>query len=207
MHKAANTRAIRQAVWALGIVLALSAHIAFAETILSPRSRAESEAERKLLEEKYAPKLDPKLAEQLAESDGVIVTTGNTPVANNDNLPAARHTAPIVEFHQAKAQQQAERAAAATPALQTGSKLRVDLIAQANGQFLFNGQSYTREELAPVLVSLGQQYRLDHIVLLQSGSEPISLIAQVELSKLSAQLNTPAMYQSGNQLRAVDAVK
>jgi hypothetical protein len=146
----------------------------------------------------------------LTDSDGAIATnpdgshpTGYTP----GNAPStAPNTAPVLEFHQAKAQQQAERAAAATPELQTGSKLRVDLIAQADNRFLFNGQSYTREELTPVLVSLGSQYQLDHIVLLQSGSAPISLIAQVELSKLSAALKTPAMYQAGDRLRAVDAV-
>ena len=84
-----------------------------------------------------------------------------------------------------------------------GTKVRAELVAVGLDKFMFDEKVYSREELLPVLVELGKLYKLDHLVLLASG-EPIQLNHLVELSKLSDGLKLPALYQYGNELRAIN---
>ena len=84
--------------------------------------------------------------------------------------------------------------------------MRADLLALGADQFVFAEKPYSREALLPVLIELGKLYNLDHVVLLTQG-DPIQLAHLVELSKLSESLKVPAMYQLGDQLRAVNTTR
>ncbi len=178
----------------LSFLLQLSA--ANAETIISPRSKADHEAEIRALNEKYAPKADAQLEAQVQAAGGVLPSNTQTPTGDGAAQRAEIETA----------RRQAESAAMAalggkqTPA--AGTKVRAELAAVGLNKFMFSGKIYSREELLPVLVELGKLYKLDHLVLLSSG-EPIQLSHLVELSKLSDGLKLPALYQYGNELRAI----
>jgi hypothetical protein len=184
----------------LGLVLlclGMCAHHAAAETIMSPRTQAEHEAEMRALNEKYAPKADAQLEAQVRASGGVLPSATAQPTGDGAAQRAETEAA----------RRQAESAAMAAlggkQALAAGTKVRADLIATGLDKFIFAGKTYSREALLPVLVELGKLYKLDHLVLLDSGGEPIQLNHLVELSKLSDSLSLPAMYQFGKELRAV----
>ncbi len=178
-------------------LLAFLLPLANAETIISPRSKAEHEAEVRALNEKYAPKPNAQLEAQVQASGGVLPSTTHTPTGDGEAQRAAIESA----------RRQAESAAMAalggkqTPA--AGTKVRAELVAVGLDKFMFGGKVYSREDLLPVLVELGKLYKLDHLVLLDSGGEPIQLNHLVALSKLSDGLNLPAFYQYGNELRAI----
>lgn len=170
-----------------------------AETVISPRTKAEHEAEMRELAKKYAPTMDPELEQQLKASGGVLPSkTGVSGTPEVDPLA------------QIDARRQAESAAMAAiggnqkPA--PGTKVRADLLAFGADQFVFAEKPYSREALLPVLVELGKLYNLDHIVLL-TDADPIQLSHLVELSKLSESLKVPALYQLGDQLRAVNTTR
>ena len=171
--------------------------VADAETIMSPRSKAEHEAEIRALNEKYAPKPDAQLEAQVQASGGVLPSETRTPTGDGEAQRAAVETA----------RRQAESAAMAALggkfAPTAGSKVRAELIATGLDKFMFSDKIYRREDLLPVLIELGKLYKLDHIVLLDSGGEQIQLNHLVELSKLSDGLKLPALYQYGNELRAI----
>ncbi len=171
--------------------------VAVAETIISPRSQAEHEAEIRALNEKYAPKPDAQLEAQVQASGGVLPSATHTPTGNGEAQRAEMESA----------RRQAESAAMAAlggkQAPAAGTKVRAELIATGLDKFMFGGKAYSRDELLPVLVELGKLYQLDHLVLLDSGGEPIQLKHLVEFSKLSDGLKLPALYQYGNELRAI----
>ena len=183
----------------IALSVSLSAVQVRAETVISPRTKAEHEAEMRELAKKYAPKLDPELEQQLKASGGVLPSKSG-----------GGATGDIDPLTQIDARRQAESAAMAAiggkqkPA--PGTKVRADLLAQGADQFVFAEKSYRRDALLPVLIELGKLYNLDHIVLL-SGNDPIQLSHLVELSKLSESLKVPALYQLGDQLRAVKTTR
>ncbi len=184
----------------LGLVLLsflVYAHAARAETIMSPRTQAEHEAEIRALNEKYAPKADAQLEAQVRASGGVLPSA--TAQSSGDGAAQRAETE--------SARRQAESAAMAAVggklAPAAGTKVRADLIATGLDQFIFAGKTYNREALLPVLVELGKLYKLDHLVLMEAAGAPIQLNHLVELSKLSDSLSLPAMYQFGKELRAV----
>jgi hypothetical protein len=158
----------------------------WAETIMSPRTKAEHEAELKRLSELYAPSADPKLQAQRAEQIAAEPAAGST----TEVSPAPQ--APLTKAAIGQGQ---------TPAAQ--AKVRAELLASGLDKFIFAGKVYDRATLLQVLQELGGQYQLDHLVLLQGG-EKIQLNHLVELSKLSDSLKLPAMYQLGSELRAVN---
>lgn len=170
-----------------------------AETVISPRTKAEHEAEMRELAKKYAPTMDPELEQQLKASGGALPS--KTGVSGTDAVD------PLAQID---ARRQAESAAMAAiggkqkPEL--GTKVRADLLALGADQFVFAEKPYNREALLPVLIELGKLYNLDHIVLLTDG-DPIQLAHLVELSKLSESLKVPALYQLGDQLRAVNTTR
>lgn len=178
-------------------LLAFLLPLAHAETVISPRSRADHEAEVRALNEKYAPKPDAQLEAQVQASGGILPSAIHTPTGDGE---AQRATAE-------SARRQAQSAAMAvlggkqTPA--AGTKVRAELVASGLDKFMFGGKIYSREDLLPVLVELSKLHTLDHLVLLDSGGEPIQLNHLVALSKLSDGLNVPALYQYGNELRAI----
>lgn len=178
-------------------LLAFLLPLARAETVISPRSRADHEAEVRALNEKYAPKPNAQLEAQVQASGGILPSAIHTPTGDGE---AQRATAE-------SARRQAQSAAMAvlggkqTPA--AGTKVRAELVASGLDKFMFGGKIYSREDLLPVLVELSKLHTLDHLVLLDSGGEPIQLNHLVALSKLSDGLNVPALYQYGNELRAI----
>ena len=178
-------------------LLAFLLPLARAETVISPRSRADHEAEVRALNEKYAPKPNAQLEAQVQASGGILPSAIHTPTGDGE---AQRATAE-------SARRQAQSAAMdvlggkQTPA--AGTKVRAELVASGLDKFMFGGKIYSREDLLPVLVELSKLYTLDHLVLLDSGGEPIQLNHLVALSKLSDGLNVPALYQYGNELRAI----
>ena len=178
-------------------LLAFLLPLAHAETVISPRSRADHEAEVRALNEKYAPKPNALLEAQVQASGGILPSAIHTPTGDGE---AQRATAE-------SARRQAQSAAMAvlggkqTPA--AGTKVRAELVASGLDKFMFGGKIYSREDLLPVLVELSKLHTLDHLVLLDSGGEPIQLNHLVALSKLSDGLNVPALYQYGNELRAI----
>ena len=178
-------------------LLAFLLPLARAETVISPRSRADHEAEVRALNEKYALKPNAQLEAQVQASGGILPSAIHTPTGDGE---AQRATAE-------SARRQAQSAAMAvlggkqTPA--AGTKVRAELVASGLDKFMFGGKIYSREDLLPVLVELSKLHTLDHLVLLDSGGEPIQLNHLVALSKLSDGLNVPALYQYGNELRAI----
>ena len=178
-------------------LLAFLLPLAHAETVISPRSRADHEAEVRALNEKYAPKPNAQLEAQVQASGGILPSAIHTPTGDGE---AQRATAE-------SARRQAQSAAMdvlggkQTPA--AGTKVRAELVASGLDKFMFGGKIYSREDLLPVLVELSKLHTLDHLVLLDSGGEPIQLNHLVALSKLSDGLNVPALYQYGNELRAI----
>ena len=198
MHSKIKELRVSNKIFSTFALLAFLQTVASAETIISPRSPAEHEAEVRALNEKYAPKSNAQLEAQVQASGGVLPSAIHTPTGDGEAQRAAVESA----------RRQAESAAMAalggkqTPA--AGTKVRAELVAVGLDKFMFGGKIYSREELLAVLVELGKLYKLDHLVLLASG-EPIQLSHLVELSKLSAGLKLPALYQYGKELRAISA--
>ena len=168
-----------------------------AETIISPRSKAEHEAEIRALNEKYAPKPNAQLEAQVIASGGVLPSTTHTPTGDGEAQRAA------IESARRQAESAAMAALGGKQAPAAGTKVRAELVAVGLDKFMFDEKIYSREDLLPVLVELGKLYKLDHLVLLASG-EPIQLNHLVELSKLSDGLKLPALYQYGSELRAIN---
>jgi len=179
------------------LALLVNLPVANAETIISPRSKADHEAEVRALNEKYAPKADAQLEAQVQASGGVLPSATRTPTGDGEAQRAA------IESARRQAESAAMAALGGKQAPAAGTKVRAELIATGLDKFMFDGKVYSREDLMPVLVELGKLYKLDHLVLLDSGGEPIQLNHLVELSKLSDGLKLPALYQYGNELRAV----
>lgn len=171
--------------------------MAVAETIMSPRSKAEHETEIRALNEKYAPKPDAQLEAQVQASGGVLPSTTHAPTGNGEAERAA------IESARRQAESAAMAALGGKQAPAAGTKVRADLSATGLSKFMFAEKIYDREALMPVLVELGKLYKLDHLVLLESGGGSIQLNHLVELSKLSDALDLPAFYQYGNELRAI----
>jgi len=167
-----------------------------AETIMTPRSKAEHEAEIRALNEKYAPKADAQLEAQVQASGGVLPSATRTPTGDGE---AQRAT---IESARRQAESVAMAAVGGTQTPTAGTKVRAELAAVGLDKFMFGGKIYSREDLMPILVELGKLYKLDHLVLLATG-EPIQLSHLVALSKLSDGLKLPALYQYGTELRAV----
>jgi len=184
-----------------------------AETVMTPRDRAAFEAELQALNEKYGPKAGAMelAASSMDEADADARPSAEaastsepmaTPVANAVQTPALEgEQAAQSALLSARANQQLT-GASTTAAV---SKLRIELSPNNAREFMFDGQSYTRRDLMPILQALKQKYAIDYVVLLQAGAEPVQLTHIVELAKISRELLTPAVYQDGKQLRAVDA--
>jgi hypothetical protein len=161
-----------------------------AETIISPRTKAEHEADMKRLSELYGPKADPRLLEQVkAQQSGQTAQAAESVTAK----PAMPTPQPPV----------AKPASAPLQSAKPAEKIRAELGASGQDRFVFAGKVYSRLELEPVLRDLDQSYALDHIALM-SNAEPIQLKHLIELSKLSEVLKKPAMYQDGDQFKAVN---
>jgi len=193
------------------LIALLISTFASAETVMTPRDRAAFEAELQALNEKYGPKAG---AMELAAS-----STGEADAVPSDNAaltsePTAAAVANVVQTPALDGEQAAQSALLSARANQqlTGasntaavSKLRIELSPKNAREFIFDGQSYTQRDLMPILQALQQKHALDYVVLLQAGVAPVQLTHIVELAKISRALRTPALYQDGDQLRAVDA--
>jgi hypothetical protein len=174
----------------LTLVFAITSH-AVAETIMSPRTKAEHEADMKRMNELYGPKQDAKLQTQVQAQ-----------ASNNDPAVAASTASATPIVRPATTPANTSNSAAPQAAAKV-EKIRAELSASGIDRFKFAGKIYTREELEPVLIDLAASYPLDHIALMSTG-DPIQLKHLIELSKLSQVLKKPAMYQSGNQFKAVN---
>jgi hypothetical protein len=200
MNFPVDTFATRRNVALKSVALALlSAQLCFAETIMSPRTQAEHDAEMKALSEQYAPKRDPQLEAQVAASGGVLPAAGAKPDAASIGLAAQAQE----QAAQRTARSLAMAAIGGKTAPAKGTKVRAELLAVGLDKFSFGGKVYDTTSLTPVLAELGKLYTLDHLALLDTG-EPIQLNHLVELSKLGERLKLPAMYTSNGVLRAVN---
>jgi hypothetical protein len=187
----------------ISMLVLIVASQAVAETVLTPRTKAEHEAELKALQEKYGPRSDPKLQAQTGQVVTAQTTAPSAPVRSNTAV-AGNLSAADIE----RDARQAADAVKSSQKLAPGQKIRVDLMARSDGRFGFNGKDYQRIELQAVLQALGKNYKIDHLVLMQSAADqPIALTQKLALSDLSTTLKTPALFQDGTQLRAVDAQK
>jgi hypothetical protein len=170
----------------------LWAQLASAETVLSPRSKAERDADMKMLQEKYGPKQDQQLQSQI----GAQASPQATPT------PAVKAGQPSYEERvAARTAESAVAASAGVTGAAAGSKIRIDLAARPGNKFAFDGQDYVRKDLEPVLLS--KKYKVDHIVLTDGGLGAISLALQLDLSALSTAIKAPALIQQGDQMRPV----
>ncbi len=192
------------ALFALSALLSTSL---LAETVMTPRDKAAFEAELRALNEKYG----PKAGGAMAQGASSMAEPKVVPVPETEAAPVSA-SAVITE---ADSQQAAESALLSAKANQqldgdksaggSATKLRIELSPKNAREFVFDGQSYTQPDLMPILQALKQTHALDYVVLLQDGAAPVQLTHIVELAKISRALSTPAVYQDGSQLRAVDA--
>lgn len=186
---------LHAALFGLGLLTLLSG-LCHAETVLMPRTAAEREADLKALSEKYAPRADPQLEVQLRQSGGALPTdhSGAPTVSANAASSDARLLADAA----------ASVALGATSAPAPGTKVRIELYPSGLNKFTFSAQIYDVASLQPVLEELATKYKLDHIVLLNGPESLVELSHLVELAKLGKALALPAVYQEGNELKAVD---
>jgi len=194
------------------ITLLVSA-IASAETVMTPRDRAVFEAEMQALNEKYGPKAGTMELGASSMSEAGAEPSAD-PAIGSESAAAPVETAvptpmPITEGEQAAQSAllsaQANQQLTGASSTAAVSKLRIELSPKNSREFMFDGQSYSQSDLMPILLALKQKHALDYVVLLQAGAEPVQLTHIVELAKISRALRTPAVYQDGKQLRAVDA--
>ncbi|MCU0756796.1 MAG: hypothetical protein MUE46_17075 [Xanthomonadales bacterium] len=165
----------------------LCATSASADTILSPRTKAEHEADVKALQEKYGP----------ARDDAAALTASSTtprPAAGNPVLPAPG-AAPAVR----------PPPAPVAPPEAGSERVRVTLYPEGNRGFLYNGKSYDTAALTQVLQELGRQQRMDSLLLLESEDRIVELTHVVELAKLGKALKLPTMYQQGQEFKSISA--
>jgi hypothetical protein len=175
----------------MGCVLVVQ--LASAETVLSPRSKAERDADLKMLQEKYGPKQDQQLQSQI----GAQASASPATTALRDDQPSYE------ERVAARTAESAVAGSAGAVGAAAGSKIRIDLAARPGNKFAFDGQDYVRKDLEPVLLALSKKYKVDHIVLTDGGLGAISLALQLDLSALSTAIKAPALIQQGDQMRPV----
>ncbi len=157
---------------------------ASADTILSPRTKAEHEADLKALQEKYGPARDDAAA---------LTATGAA--SRPSEVPGNPIPAPVTPA-----------GATAAPAATAGNeRVRVTLYPEGVRGFLFNGKSYDTAALTQVLQELGRQQRMDSLLLLESEERVVELTHVVELAKLGKALKLPTMYQQGQEFKSISA--
>lgn len=161
------------------LLVLLASTAAPADTILSPRTKAEHEADLKALQDKYGPARDEAAA---------LTASGQTP------RPAPATPAPAAP----------SSSAAGTPP--AGSeRIRVTLYPEGDRGFLFNGRSYDTAALTRALQELGRQQRMDSLMLLETEDRLVELTHVVELAKLGKALKLPTVYQQGQEFKSISA--
>lgn len=157
----------------------LSAQASATETILSPRSKAEHEADLKALQEKYGP----------ARDDAAALTVDSRPTAPIGATPAPARSAP----------------APAAPPPVAAQRVRITLYPDGDRGFLYNDKRYDTTALTQLLGDLGRQQRLDSLLLLERDERLVELTHVVELAKLGKALKLPTMYQQGSEFKSISA--
>lgn len=152
---------------------------ALADEVMMPRGKQAYEAHLKELEAKYGAKDDSELKNEV--------------VAANGGVGLNRSEATTVSGRSIKG-------------VAPGSRLRISLLPLGADRFSFDNQSFDSAGLQAELQGLAQTYTLDTLVLLE-GDAPIQALHLVELSKLSATFEIPALYQRGDSLQAVSAAR
>lgn len=154
----------------------LSSTAGATETILSPRSKAEHEADLKALQEKYGP----------ARDDAAALTVDNRPVAPPTVTPASPG-----------------RAGTAPPV--AAQRIRITLYPDGDRGFIYNEERYDTAALTRMLADLGRRERLDSLLLLEREDRVVELTHIVELAKLGKSLKLPTMYQQGSEFKSISA--
>lgn len=161
------------------IVLALLSPLCSAtETILSPRTKAEHEADLKALQEKYGP----------ARDDAAALTVDSRPVPASISTPAP----------------ESSRGSSAPPPA-AAQRMRVTLYPDGDRGFLYNEERYDTTALTQLLADLGRRERLDSLLLLEREDRVVGLTHVVELAKLGKALKLPTMYQQGSEFKSISA--
>lgn len=167
--------------------------------ILSPRSRAEYEADLKALEQKYGFKDGSGTKAQ------VIVEQG----ASSEPVPAApgQRNASAGSASARLPPAAGGTAAPATSVLRTApagaQRIRIQLLPVDERQFSLDGERYDAVTLRQRLIELSGQYQLDSLLLLETPGQPVGLGHVVELTKLAEAVRLPALYQQNGVWHAV----
>lgn len=149
------------------------------DTILSPRSKAEHEADLKALQEKYGP----------ARDDAAALTVDSRPVPTVTPAPTPARSAP----------------APTAPPPVAAQRIRITLYPDGDRGFLYNEKRYDTTTLTQLLNDLGRQQRLDSLLLLERDDRLVELTHVVELAKLGKALKLPTMYQQGSEFKSISA--
>lgn len=158
----------------------LSAQVQATETILSPRSKAEHEADLKALQEKYGPARD--------DARALTVDSRPSPVPPT-SVPAPSRSTPT----------------SVAPPPVAAQRVRITLYPDGDRGFLYNEKRYDTTALTQLLGDLGRQQRLDSLLLLERDERLVELTHVVELAKLGKALKLPTMYQQGSEFKSISA--
>jgi hypothetical protein len=162
--------------------LAIAVDVAHAQaqdgdTMLTPRGREAYEQHLKELNAKYGVR-----SEQEALKEAVLAANGKPSgaIAPGSSVAVPADVAP-------------------------GQRLRIELLAHAGGQFLFQDQVYDTSSLNEALQRVKRTYVIDQVVLLSEDERPIQVDHLVGLARLSRDLAVTAAYEQGGQLKIISA--
>ena len=116
---------------------------------------------------------------------------------------------PQAKVSELREQTQGSISAAEPPAKTTSSKelagngLRVTLLPVGEKQFLLSEQVFDGSALELHLAKLQAKRELNSVILLSNADRRIEIPHLLELSRLSRELNFPALYQDGNEIKAI----
>lgn len=148
------------------------------DTMLTPRGRDAYEQHLRELNAKYGVKSDQEALKEAVLSANGKPEAGSVAAGSSVAIPA--EVAP-------------------------GQRLKVELLAHAGGQFLFQDQVYDEASLSEALTRVKRTYVIDQVVLLSNVERPIQVDHLLGLARLSRDLDVTAAYEQGGQLKLISA--
>lgn len=165
---------MRTLLWILALTLALPA---VAETVFSPRTKAEHEADVKALESAYGPARKGSVLEADSKPPPFPIATPSSGAA-----PAASTApAPVAD----------------------AQRVRVSLLPEAGGRFKLNNDSYDTQAMIRKLTDLNKRSKIDAVLLIEDKSQVIEVAHIVELAKIGQALKLPTLYQQGQEFKSI----
>ncbi len=148
------------------------------DTMLTPRGRDAYEQHLKELNARYGVKSDQKALEEAVLSANAKPQAGSPAPGSSVAIPAD---------------------------IAPGQRLKVELLAHAGGQFLFQDQVYDEASLGEALARVRRTYVIEQMVLLSAEDRPILVDHVLSLARLSRDLDVAAAYEQGGQLKYISA--